>query len=255
MLVWLSVCSEVQICIWPRRCHCQRVCVLIETTRVSRYQKGKAYLDFTEARDSGISWAICKSAPRSRQITTPAPHHSFLQTGCPSCRPTNIVKAQKAFSPGQRAVKRAHACVCVCTGGCSRRQVPQWAWRWRAQRRPSETLAVRGRSCIHATSSQRTTRTWTERRRPSDWWPPRRQPVSAFYHPPTTTPASTSPINSTHYATLYPQTGQLGSRVVSVLDSVAEGPGFKSQPRCCRITVLGKLFTPILLLLFKQQNW
>jgi len=26
---------------------------------------------------SGINWAICKSAPRSRQITTPAPHHSF----------------------------------------------------------------------------------------------------------------------------------------------------------------------------------
>jgi len=25
---------------------------------------------------SGISWAICKSTPRSRQITTPAPHHS-----------------------------------------------------------------------------------------------------------------------------------------------------------------------------------
>ena len=24
---------------------------------------------------SGISWAMCKSAPRSRQITTPAPHH------------------------------------------------------------------------------------------------------------------------------------------------------------------------------------
>ena len=45
---------------------------------------------------SGISWAICKSAPRSRQITTPAPHHSvFLQAGCPSCRPTNSVKALK----------------------------------------------------------------------------------------------------------------------------------------------------------------
>ena len=26
---------------------------------------------------SGISWAICKSAPRSRQITMPAPHHSI----------------------------------------------------------------------------------------------------------------------------------------------------------------------------------
>ena len=47
--------------------------------------------------DSGISWAICKSAPRSRQITTPAPHRSvFLQAGCPSCRPTNSVKALKA---------------------------------------------------------------------------------------------------------------------------------------------------------------
>jgi len=28
---------------------------------------------------SGISWIICKqSAPRSRQITTPAPHHSIF---------------------------------------------------------------------------------------------------------------------------------------------------------------------------------
>ena len=46
---------------------------------------------------SGISWATCKSAPRSRQITMPAPHHScFLQAGCPSCCPTNSVKALKA---------------------------------------------------------------------------------------------------------------------------------------------------------------
>ena len=46
---------------------------------------------------SGISWATCKSAPRSRQITTPVPHHSvFLQAGCPSCHPTNSVKALKA---------------------------------------------------------------------------------------------------------------------------------------------------------------
>ena len=37
--------------------------------------------------------------------------------------------------------------------------------------------------------------------------------------------------------------GWLGSRVVSVLDSSAEGPGFKSQPRRCRVTVSGKLFT------------
>jgi len=47
----------------------------------------------------------------------------------------------------------------------------------------------------------------------------------------------------------------LGSRVVSVLDSGAEGPGFKSQSRRCRVTVLGKMFTPIVPLFTKQQNW
>jgi len=47
----------------------------------------------------------------------------------------------------------------------------------------------------------------------------------------------------------------LGSRVVSVLDSGAVGPGFKSQPRRCRVTVLGKLFTHIAPLFTKQQNW
>jgi len=46
---------------------------------------------------SGISWARGKSAPRSRQITTPAPHYSvFFTGGCPSCHPTNSVKALKA---------------------------------------------------------------------------------------------------------------------------------------------------------------
>jgi len=49
--------------------------------------------------------------------------------------------------------------------------------------------------------------------------------------------------------------GWLGSRVVSVLDSGAEGIGFKSQPQRCRVTVLGKLFTRIVPLFTKQQNW
>jgi len=39
--------------------------------------------------------------------------------------------------------------------------------------------------------------------------------------------------------------------VVSVLDSGAEGPGFKSLSG----KVLGKLFTPIVPLFNKQQNW
>ena len=70
------------------------------TTWVSRYQKGKTNLDFTGARDSEWQWhqlGMRKSAPRSRQITMPAPHHSvFLQAGCSSCRPTNSVRALKA---------------------------------------------------------------------------------------------------------------------------------------------------------------
>jgi len=36
---------------------------------------------------SGISWAICKSAPRSRQTTTPAPHHSVFYDRMPFLLP------------------------------------------------------------------------------------------------------------------------------------------------------------------------
>ena len=49
--------------------------------------------------------------------------------------------------------------------------------------------------------------------------------------------------------------GWLGTRVVSMLDSGTEGPGFKSQPQRCRLTVLGKLFTPIVPVFIKQRNW
>ena len=39
---------------------------------------------------SGISWAICKSAPCSRQITTPAPYHSvfYRVDALPAAQPT-----------------------------------------------------------------------------------------------------------------------------------------------------------------------
>ena len=70
------------------------------TTWVGRYQKGKTNLDFTEARDSEWQWhqlGICKSAPHSRQNNYASTSQlSFLQAGCPSCRPTNSVKALKA---------------------------------------------------------------------------------------------------------------------------------------------------------------
>jgi len=67
------------------------------STQVSQCRKSKT---FTEARGTGISWAVYESAPRFRQITTTAPHHSvFLQAGCPCCCPTNSVKALKVYQP------------------------------------------------------------------------------------------------------------------------------------------------------------
>jgi len=68
---------------------------------VSRYQKGKTSLDFTEARDSEWQWhqlgnmQVCTSLQTDNHASTPL--LSFLQTGCPSCRPTNSVKALKAI--------------------------------------------------------------------------------------------------------------------------------------------------------------
>ena len=102
---------------------------LLGTTWVNWYQKVQTNLDITEARDSERQWhqlghmqvctllqtdnqtstpplclqARCPSCRptnsvkalkgRIRQITMPAPHHSvFLWARCPSCRPTNSVK-------------------------------------------------------------------------------------------------------------------------------------------------------------------
>ena len=63
------------------------------TTHVSRYQKGEPVwilLEQQTVSSSGISWAICKSAPHCRQITTPAPHHSvfYRPDALPATQPT-----------------------------------------------------------------------------------------------------------------------------------------------------------------------
>jgi len=131
--MWLSVWSEVQIvCILSSGCHCipkphhllshlnpdwfypsgsglPRLSwkqthpfngPLSGTIRVSRYQKGKTNLDFTEARDSEWQWhqlghmEVCTSLQTNNHASTPP--LSFLQAGCPSCRPTNSIKALKA---------------------------------------------------------------------------------------------------------------------------------------------------------------
>jgi len=69
-------------------------------TQVSWYQKGKTNLDFTEARDSEWQWhqlchmQVCTSLQTDNHASPP--QLSFLQAGCPSCHPTNSIKALKA---------------------------------------------------------------------------------------------------------------------------------------------------------------
>ena len=71
------------------------------TTRVSQYQKGETNLDFTDARDSEWQWnqlsymQVCTSLQTDNHASTQP--LCFLQAGCPSCLPTNSVKALKAL--------------------------------------------------------------------------------------------------------------------------------------------------------------
>ena len=70
------------------------------TTRMSRYQKGKPIwilLKQETVSGSGISWAICKSAPLSRQITMPVPHHSVFYR--PDALPATQQTASKHWRP------------------------------------------------------------------------------------------------------------------------------------------------------------
>ena len=70
------------------------------TTQVGRYQKGRTNVDFTEAKDSEWQWhqlgkmQVCTWLQTDNHTSIPS--LSFLQAGCPSCRPTNSVKELKA---------------------------------------------------------------------------------------------------------------------------------------------------------------
>jgi len=85
---------------------CQTILLLLHpfsgTTQVSQYQKGKTNLDLLEQEivsGSDISWDICKcTSPQTDNHASILPL-SFLQARCPSCRPTNGVKAPKACVP------------------------------------------------------------------------------------------------------------------------------------------------------------
>jgi len=70
-----------------------------EKYQVSRYFNPN--LDFTEARDSEWQWhqlgrmQVCTTLQTDNHASTSP--LSFLQAGCPSCRPTNSAKALKAW--------------------------------------------------------------------------------------------------------------------------------------------------------------
>jgi len=81
--------------------HTHLTAIFSGTTWASRYQKGKTNLDFTGARDCEWQWhqlghmQVCTSLQTEKPRQQPTTQ--FLQAGCPSCRPTNSVKALKAL--------------------------------------------------------------------------------------------------------------------------------------------------------------
>ena len=101
------VCVSVSKCVFNCSLYCAALCLqpfnglFSRTTWVSRYQIGKTNLDFTGARDSEWQWhqlghvQVCTSLQTDNHAITPP--LCFLQAGCPSCRPTNSVKALKVF--------------------------------------------------------------------------------------------------------------------------------------------------------------
>jgi len=94
------------------------------TTQLSRYQKGKTNLDFTEARDSEWQWhqlehmQVCTLLQTDNDTNTPP--LIFLQAGCPSCCPTNRVKALKALIASH--IWFVESCFLVTLPN------PWWAW-------------------------------------------------------------------------------------------------------------------------------
>ena len=72
------------------------------TSWVSRYQKGKTNLDFTEARGGQWQWhqqgqmQVCTLLQTDNLASTPP--LGFLRAGCPCCCPTNRVKALMALA-------------------------------------------------------------------------------------------------------------------------------------------------------------
>jgi len=100
---------------------------------------------FNGPLSSAISWAICKSAPRSRQTTKPAPHHSVFYR--PDALPATQPTASKHWKKVQGKISKTTprhlsrvttiasmigrvsecACTAIAVGWCRR----HWSGNWR----------------------------------------------------------------------------------------------------------------------------
>jgi len=93
-----SYCSEIHVLlsqIMPSaHTHTPVYGPLFRTTRVSRYQKGKTSLDFTEARDSEWQWhqlghvQVCTSLQRDNHTSTPPLKFFYRLDALPAAQPT-----------------------------------------------------------------------------------------------------------------------------------------------------------------------
>ena len=87
---------------------------------------------------SGIKWAICKSAPRSRQRTMPAPHHSCFTGRKPFLPPSQQRQSTEGTVAHIDSMK-THLSYMVwpvrrCPGQCCRRAPAGWRTAGRTRR-------------------------------------------------------------------------------------------------------------------------
>ena len=139
----------------------------------------------------------------------PSPSHLCTTTVCPSVRLS----------------VRHHLCVCVCVCVCLSVCV-------------GPIINVRARGG-HATASRQSIFSACRPRRNDDISFSRGYSIQRFsIYVPFRSISQRGRSAAAEFLKLYTENCRwLGSRVVSALDSVAEGPGFKSQPRRCLVTV------------------
>jgi len=138
------------------------------TTQISWYQKGKTNLDFTEARDSEWQWhqlghmQVCTSLQTDNHATTPP--LSFLQAGCPSCRPTNSVKCKCKLN----SLRYSLSCKCYLLGQIKKEtwnQLTQLSWKtitdvWNKQSFCEQLYFLEIYVCINECSTEASVFRW-----------------------------------------------------------------------------------------------